>query len=291
MKISLLLFAFTLSTSFAQTSNHIEIAVDEDVVLAPESAKIHIQLQSPDEQMEKLFYSEDYYESEYDDYDYYDSEEDWMYEEMLSESPKKITKEMKKEYEDRQKRRIERELEEEKERKLREQRMRDFQPILLSDIQAKLDELGIQYRTVKNTTQEIYFEYEYEDSEYADSSLEVTLTSTEAWAQLENGLKEMPTNLNVQDVKYGSMDEKINQMIPKLTEKAQKQAQAIANSLNRKLGKVIECTNVYPYTPSMKYMSSFTGQLERLSRSSDGSNPFESTKTEMIQYVYKFELL
>lgn len=297
MKINLLLFfSLSFTTIFAQNTNFLEIAVDDMIELAPESAQIEIQLMSASEQIRKKFDPDDFYEEIYDEYEYYESEEDWIYEEMLDESPKKITKEMKEAYEERQKIRYERELEKEEVVKQRTQELEEFEPIVLADIQSKLDELGIKYRKIENREKSIYFDYDsYDDwdesSDYADSSLEVVLTSSEDWSRLTEGMKDMPTKVNVIDVEYGSMDDKINEMIPKLTEKAKKQAQTMANSINRKLGKVIECTNVYPYTPSMKYMASYTNQLRAFTGPKNNSNPFESTKDEMIQYVYRFSLL
>lgn len=94
--VILLLTSLIISQSFAQTTNFIEVAVDEMIELKAESAKLQITVLSASEQEARLYSDE--YESRYEFGDYFNEEEDWEYEEMLENSPKKITKKMREGY-------------------------------------------------------------------------------------------------------------------------------------------------------------------------------------------------
>ncbi|MDH4471637.1 MAG: hypothetical protein QE487_03465 [Fluviicola sp.] len=294
----------SFSTAFAQTtSNHIEIVVSESVELKAKEAEIVIFVESSESQRNNKAYSYGYAESYYDYEGYGYSEEDYEYEYMLSENPKKVTKKMKQEYEERQKQReVEREvmererLEQERQNELE---LASFEPFDLADMMALLTENNISFTIVDhNSESSVSFskqldylrnsEYETE-SDYSDSVLSIKVSDSKAYQDLMNLISNSPASSVVNDVKFESSETINTIIIPKLTEKATNQARALANSFGRKLGKVIQCSNIYPYTPSSNYMRQYMDDL--MNDDDFDGDPFLSTKKEVIEYVYRFELL
>lgn len=291
--VILLLTSLIISQSFAQTTNFIEVAVDEMIELKAESAKLQIILLSASEQEARLF-SDNYEvsENEFEFGYYFNGEEDWEYEQMLESSPKMITKEMKEGYEARAR---QRELEEKLQQERNEERVREiakFKPIMVSDIQTILKKINLPFKVIKNGGQDNRDVYSMYDSagDYMDSLIEVTLSSKADWDKLNAALSELPIEQEIIDARYETPDKYYPTLIPKLTNKAQMQAEIIASSIKRKLGSVIECTNVYPYTPSKSYLRSFTGSRGIFGEDEIG-NPFITNKKELIQYIYRFRLL
>lgn len=294
----------SFSTAFTQTtSNYIELVVSEKVELKAKDAVIRIFVESSESQRNKLEYdyeSEDYY-FDYEEYGYTDA--DYEYEYMMSENPKKVTKKMKQEYEERQKNR---EVQMEAMEKERLERMRqkelelsNFDPFDVTDMMALLTENNIRFTLVNRNSESIIsagrqLEYlmdsDYErEIDFCDTVFSIQVNDSKSYQDLVNLIAELPASSIVDDVEYET-SEVINKMvIPKLTEKATNQARILADSFGRKLGKVIQCTNIHPNTPSSNYMSSY---LDVLDNDHDyGSDPFISTKEEMIEYIYRFELL
>lgn len=304
----------TFSAAFAQTTaNHIEIVVSEAVELKPTEAEIRIFVESAQSQRDNMSSDYGYYESIYG-YDWYEpSAEDYEYEQLMYENPKKVTKKMTEEYEARQKQReediaaMEREqMERERER---EAELANFEPYEVTALMQLLTENGISFTLVNEVAlgddryEVDYDEWsdEYYDIEryYSDSVLCVKVTNSEAFENLMLTMGDLPIYSKVHDVKFEGSETVNTVVIPKLTDKATKEAQALANSFNRKLGKVIQCTNVHPYTPSSNYMKNYMGDM--MNNVMDGlmgdseygyeSDPFSKTKKQIVEYVYRFELL
>lgn len=301
-----LIVAGVLSFSSAltqTTSNHIEIAVSESVELKAKEAVIRIYVESSESQRNNKAYNyenEDYYG--YEGYGY--SEEDYEYEYLMSEDPKKVTKKMKQEYEARQKQR-EVEMEAmEKERMEQERRnqleLANFDPIDAADMMAILTENNISFTVVNRNSESIIsasrqleylMDYDYErEMDFNDTVFSIKVSDSKSYQELTNLIAELPAYSVVHKVEYES-NETINKVvIPKLTEKATNEARALADSFGRKLGKVIQCSNIYPYTPGSSYMSSYMEGVLGNDNDYDG-DPFLSSKKEVIEYVYRFELL
>ena len=306
IKTSLIVAGFlSFSTAFTQTtSNHIEIVVSESVELKANEAEIRIFVESAQSQRDNKAYSYGYEESYYDSEGYGYSEEDYEYEYMLSENPKKVTKKMKQEYEARQKQREEDMEAMERERREQERQneleLANFEPFDLADMMTLLTENNISFTIVDlNSESSVSFSrhldylmnYDYEtERDFSDSVLSIKVSDSKAYQDLVNLISELPASSLVNDVKFESSETINTVVIPKLTEKATNQARALANSFGRKLGKVIQCSNIYPYTPSSNYMRSYMGDLMHGDDDIDG-DPFLSTKKEVIEYVYRFELL
>lgn len=289
-------------------ANHIEIAVHETVKLKPTQVEVYIKVETAQSQIDREFRNDDYeymYEYEYNWYE--SSEQDYIYEEMMRENPKKVTKQMKQEYEQRQKEQ-EAALEEMERARLEREKMNellraDFDPFDITEVMGLLDLNDIKYTIVdgKNESGEMmeddydydeyYDEYDYYRA-YSDSVLSVVLLNAADYTKLNELLSELPIIMNVEDISYETNDTKNSVVIPKLTEKATKEAQALATSFGRKLGKVIQCTNVYPFTPSENYMKTYMGRgFDRFMDSDPSENPFDSFNEEIVEYVYRFELL
>jgi hypothetical protein len=297
---------FTFTAAFAQTtSNHIEIAVSEKVELKPTQAEIQISVQTAQSQRDEKASYYGYSESIYG-YDWYEpSEEDYEYEQLMYENPKKVTKKMTQEYEARQKQREEdiaaMELEQMEREREQEAELANFEPFEITAMMALLTENGISYtivsknsNEVENSTSESDSWMDYEMTYYSDTILSIVVNDSKAYQNLMLLVSDLPAYAETKDVKFES-NEAINSMvIPKLTDKATKEAQALANSFGRKLGKVIQCTNVYPATPSSNYMLNYMGDLSGFMDDSNyngDGDPFLTTKKEIVEYIYRFELL
>ena len=298
----------TFSAAFSQTtSNYIELAVSENVELKPIEAKIRISVQTAESQRDSKADDYGFTESIYG-YDWYEpTEEDYEYEQLMYENPKKVTKKMTQEYEARQKQRQEdieaMELEQMQRDIERQAELANFEPFEVTALMELLTENGISY--ILETQNSVDFEVNIEDESdwdeyeyemyYSDTVLVVTVTDSRAYQDLMLLIADLPAFAITKDVKYESTETVNSTVIPKLTEKATKQAQTLANSFGRKLGKVIQCTNIYPATPSSNYMKNYMGDMMNVF--SDGSNfggdgdPFTNTKMEIVEYVYRFELL
>lgn len=295
----------SFSAAFAQTSsNHIEISVSETVELKPTQAEIHLFVQSAQSQRDEQAYYNDYSESS-SGYEWFEpTEEDYEYEQLMYENPKKVTKKMTQEYEARQKQREEdiaaMELERLERQRQNELELADFEAFEVSDLMALLTENNIRYTIVnKNTlsedaeTEEVYdwSDYDYTKT-YSDSIFSIIVTDSKSYNELIALLYDLPAFSEIKDIKFES-NETINGVtIPKLTEKATSEARALANSFGRKLGKVISCTNVYPYTPSKEYMNTYMGaDYSNSTFENRDGDPFQSSKKETLEYIYRFELL
>ena len=307
----------SFSAAFAQTTaNHIEIVVSEAVELKPTEAEIRIFVETGQSQRDNKSSDYGYSESIYG-YDWYEpTEEDYEYEQLMYENPKKVTKKMTEEYEARQKQReediaaMERE-QMERERQL-EAELASFEPYEVTALMELLTENGISFMIANEAAKgddryEVdYDEWsdEYYDIEryYSDTVLCVKVTNSEAFENLMLTIEDLPAYSEVHNVKFEGSETVNTVVIPKLTDKATKEAQALANSFNRKLGKVIQCTNVHPYTPSSNYMKNYLGDMGSMMNDvmdglmgdteyGDDSDPFSKTKKQIVEYVYRFELL
>ena len=279
-KQMLAILAISISSLlFAQNQPFIEVAVDEVVELKAINVSYRLKVVSEYDQRENALYN---YDEEY----YYESEEDYYYEEMMAESPKKVTKEMKEAYQQRQL---------EREEKLAEQYRKEaeFQPYRVSDLMQVLDANAIAYEVKKDggTLNELL---DYEDyDEGNDSSLVINLTSEEAFDKLSSLIANLQVTTDVLKVTYEELNDMYEVAIPKITTKANKQANVLASSMQRKLGKVIQCTNVLPTGMSPNMVNQvLLNNYDRFSLSgASDSNPFNKTQKNYITFVYRYELL
>lgn len=294
----------SFSAAFTQTtSNHIEIVVSENVELKAKEAEIRIFVESAQSQRDNKAYNYGYEDSYYDYEGYGYSEQDYEYEYMMSENPKKVTKKMKQEYEERQKQREEdraaMEREREEQERQNELELANFEPFDLAAMMTLLTENNISFTIVdRNSESRVSFgrhldylmnsEYEME-RDFSDSALSIKVSDSKAYQDLMNLIADLPASSVINDVKFESNETINTVVIPKLTEKATNQARALANSFGRKLGKVIQCSNIYPYTPSANYMRPYMDNL--MDEDNFDGDPFLSTKKEIVEYVYRFELL
>lgn len=260
----------------AQTPSFIEVAVDEQIELKAKSVTVDLFVIDEYSQREAELYN--YYEEDY----YYESEEDYYYEEMLANSPKKVTKEMKEAYAQRQ---LDREA------RLAEQAAREaeFVPFLTTDLMRVLDEKGIAY-TIKGRAYSM--DNYYDGMEGSDTTLQVALTSEEAYNALFELVAGLQVYTDVSNISYEELDDLIELAIPKLTAKANKQAGILAASMQRKLGKIIHCTNVFPNGASPSLLNQLYNNMGYLNfREESNRNPFEKSQPNVISYIYRYELL
>lgn len=296
----LLIILFQLSFSGNTQTSYIEIAVDETVELTVKNLTLQLVVESEYRQRNDEFdydYDDYYWEEEY----YYEDEEDYYYEQMMEESPRKVSKEMKKEYEQRQADREQREIQREIDRAEREAEMEKFQPFTPSDLIKLLKENNIAFtitsqrakdddREYYGYEEEYYDEEEYNDNYYADTVVEILISNKEELKNVRSVVSESPVDDEFTNIVYQSIEDHYATVIPKLTEKANSQAAILAKSLGKKVGKVLQCSNVYPYTPSSRALS---GMYNRWDRDEFDwfNDPFLSGKEEMIQYVYRFAMI
>lgn len=262
---------------FAQNQNFIEVAVNETIELKAKSVEIEVIVIDEYSQRESRLYN--YFEDEY----YYDSEEDYYYEEMIAESPKKVTKEMKEAYEQRQREREEWQAEQDR-------REAEFQPYKITDLMKLLDDHSISYSVVSRRHSESIYE---PNSDATDSILSVILTSKEKYDQFFSLISTEQVYTDHEKVVYEEIEDHYETVIPKITEKANKQANLLASSMQRKLGKVIQCTNVLPTGVSPRVLNQiYNGRTSLFSSDNDYNlSPFSAGQTSFITFIYRFELL
>lgn len=280
--------------SFGQTTTpSIEIAVDQTIELKVKSVQLLLTVQSVAEQREDLMMENGYFS----DYMYSD-ENDYEYEYLMYTDPKKITKKMEREYNERLEVRMA-ELEQ-REAEYYTERLRmesEFVPLTTNQLAEMLKENSIQYKIIENESNgygeydEYYYESEYNSS---DSVLEITVNSESELDQVKTLIAELAVEWDLGDYTYETSEDQLERVIPELTKKAQSQATILANSLGRKVGKVIEISNIHPNSANANALDSLGLDLDWSDYESEyeyHQNPFDSEKKELIQYVYRFELL
>lgn len=291
MKHCILFLAFLIvNQAFAQTTNFIEVAVDEMIELNPNSVKIQTWVLTGNADTEGILN----YDFEVNDFLTDEVERaEWEYEEMIEDSPTQVTEGMKKahlEYENSSKEWDERVKEAKVERR---KALAKFEAETLSEIRGILTEKNISYRMLKyqpTMDDMLYFHDDPDRQDENDSVLEIVVTNQIEWRSVFKTLLEFDIDSKVTSIDYESLDSVYEEVIPKLTKSAKLQAKIMASSLNRKLGSIIECSNVYPFTPSRSYMESITGDLKFKLNFDQDEDPFDTKRQVLLQYIYRFEL-
>jgi hypothetical protein len=279
MKHCILFLAFLIvNQAFAQTTNFIEVAVDEMIELNPNSVKIQTWVLTGNADTEGILN----YDFEMNDFLTDEVERaEWEYEEMIEDSPTQVTEEMKKahlEYENSSKEWDERVKEAKVERR---KTLAKFKAETLSEIRGILSEKNISFRMLKyqpTMDDMLYFHDDQDRQDGNDSVLEIVVTNQIEWRSVFKTLLEFDIDSKVTRIDYESLDSVYEEVIPKLTKSAKLQAKIMASSLNRKLGSIIECSNVYPFTPSRSYMESITGDLKFKLHFDQDEDPFDTKR-------------
>lgn len=279
MKKSISVSFAILATSLciSQTSpGYIEIGVAEAVDLKVEEITVQLVVSSASSQMEDEFYY-GYYED-----DYYEYEEDYLYEQMMEDSPKKVTSEMKRDYENRQRAREDRELE-------RERKQAEFKPYWAKQFIDLMKTNNIVFTIQLNERDEEYYDYER-----TDTAFQVVLKSGEEYDKLNSLMEEHPVYVNRTDEKYESMDSKYATVIPMLTAKAKNQAELLAIAMGKKVGNVTQVTNNFKSKISdmaLEEMYDYSDYDYEGEYDSWSSNPFEDSKKAFVQYLFRFAVV
>lgn len=301
MKKSFLLsFGILLtSLSFGQTTEkYIEVSADESVELKAEKVTVVIDVDSKSSQFSDVISVE--YEDEYEYYGYYDYEEDSYYEYLLEEEPDEITDEMRREYKDRQKDREKREKEQEKREAEIEKKRVEFKAFTINDLMALLTKNNISYTIDLSENDDYYwdeYEYDYEEeydygSPKVDTNILVIVSNQGELDRLNGLINKHPVDTDFSDVIFETIDKYYAELIPKITEKAKKQATILASSFGKKIGDVIQCTNMVPYGSGSSFMNQMYDVYGRFGdRDSDERDPFKRTQTAFAQYSYRFALV
>ncbi|GAB5418843.1 MAG: hypothetical protein Crog4KO_01760 [Crocinitomicaceae bacterium] len=235
--------ALTCNLLAQDSQPYIEVAVEESIELKLKTLEINIFVRSFYNQVEEAKENM-YYE------DYYDYEEDYFYEMLLEESPKEVTKEMKKDYEERQKKREERE-------KKMEAFEENFVAYTVKDLMEELDNEGITYKLLLDFdggNEGDYYDYEYYYDDYrSDSVIQVTLHNEDEFQKLKSFTEENEGTVERNgDYEMESIEGKYEELLPVLAKKAKAQGTLIANALGQELGGLLSCSNIHP---SMEYTS------------------------------------
>lgn len=275
------LFIYTIgifSANAQYTSEpYIEVAVSESIQLKIKSLEVNIFVRSRNAQMEEAKDREFY-----DDYYYY--EEDYYYEYLLEESPKEITKSMKKEYEERQ---IERTKREEEMNVFDE----NFSPYSVKELMLGLDERNISYVLVLDYDNESQIDYEYYYDDYlTDSMILVTLINNEEFKKLSSFTEDNYATVELNGAsEMESIEGKYEEMLPLLAKKAKEQGSLIAAALDQEIGGLLSCSNIHP---SIDFISLDSAQ-EMMDFETDYlyyGNPFENGSEFNIGLVFRFKI-
>jgi hypothetical protein len=279
-KLTLFIALMFSQLNFAQTDNYIEITVGEAVKLSAKSVVVQLYVNSAQQQLDNEFYYNSY-EEEYSESDYY-------YHMQMEEDPKKVTKAMKKEYE---RSLVERQARMEELETARANYLANniFKP---NDLRALLTENGITFKEQKMKEHQRYSDedmsYEPQDNMY----FEIVITDAETMVKLADLVEDFPVERITSKMEYESFQVKKVLTINSLSQKAREEATVIANSINRKIGKVISCSDVISNEKKYEMQSLLEQEYYYEDDSySDSAYPFSEKSEHFIIYVYRFELV
>lgn len=296
MKYTFLLFtSIFVQFTFSQTNNTLEIYVDHPVELEVETIQIQLFMLNAEGQKNLLLENNDDLDSEYDFENFDFIESDWDYEQLLENSPEEVTDEMRAEYEEREKQReIARKKQEEQEKE-RARNIATFKAKTLNDLKTILDKNKFTYTQIvaADASNERMYGLFGDDDDYMTDAIQIDRLKKDDWIKLNDLLKDHAiVKQKVTSIQYRTIDNQLESIILQLTQRANDQAKFMAKSLNRKVGNVLKCSNVYPSAISPAYMNSVTGGFDKIMNERyNGYQAFSTRKTEIVQYIYTFELL
>lgn len=134
----------------------------------------------------------------------------------------------------------------------------------------------------------------WEGTMYADTQLVVKAASREAYDQLSDLFFAKAATLTVEDMIFESIDTKSESVLPVLTTRAKAQAEILAGSISRKLGPVMQISNVHPgfSTALLEVQMESTRDLYREFRDMENpANPFGQTKKSVVEFIFRFGML
>lgn len=283
MKNHLLITLFiTLSiSSIAQTDKYIELAVSETVELKAQSAILAIRRKENnyDEYREK-------YSSEADRY----ADETYYY--MMQVSPEEVTPEMRQAFEDRQRQREivyqENLVKAAEKKKQAEAAWINFVEVL------KAKKMIVNASSEERHVMQNWYLYDYGANSEIDKTIYVKVQNEEQYKIVLALSAGMILYLENHEISYENIDVKLQEINNNLAKKAKSQAEMIAISLNKKVGSVLNVSNLSPinsYYPLGIEESYKIGDEADVFVDRSRMSPFSLSKKVTVTYIYRFALL
>lgn len=267
--LSLLLLSNIYSIAQQQTP-YIEIIGEDNVKAEVNSVEVSIMVRSSYAQVEEAFYDEYGY---YPYNDMFGWEEDYDYERMMEENPKKVSKEMREAYEARQK--------EMEDRMAQYETFEStFDPFDFGDLQELLKNNGFSFETKTE-------EYEYDESNYAL----VIVKNSEDLVRLQELSDSHPVYSSISEVEYQDETELYKTALPAIAKNAREEADMIATALGGKTGKVLMVSNNIPESSEYSYGYEEEYYDDYYYEEFYFDNPFEDGKEIKIALIFRFELI
>lgn len=283
MKNHILITLFiTLSiSSFAQTDKYIELAVSETVELKAQSAIIAIR--------RKENIADEYREKYSTDADRY-ADETYYY--MMQVSPEEVTPEIRQAFEDRQ-RQLEIAYQENLVKAAEKKKQAEAAWINFVEV-LKAKKMIVNASTEENHVMQNWYLYDYGANTGIDKTIYVKVQNEEQYKivlALSAGLTLYVLN---HDISYEHIDVKRQEINIILAKKAKSQAEMIALSLNKKVGSVLNVSNLSPinsFYPLGIEESYKIGDEADVYVGRSQMSPFTVSQKVTVTYIYRFALL
>lgn len=282
--ITLLAFISALFPVFGQQESYVEVDVYEEIEIEVKDFQIKFQISATD-----VEYNMNY------DYEIFYTETDGLldasYEESLAYDPNSITREMRKEYEQRQKKKEKDRLESKKRYETNMEQSKHACTKLMQILKSNNFPYTIEIHTNSD--------YTYEEAELIGSSLDtailVKVTGKEMFLKVLQLTHREPFRIYAKNGELESMEEIWTEMIPIMTEKAQIQAELLAKSMKRKLGKILSISTLAPqinYTEAVysydDYPNVSDSEYYLIDEYQDFGPQVEHNQTITLAYRYRF---
>ncbi|MCC7452852.1 MAG: hypothetical protein IT222_01700 [Crocinitomix sp.] len=283
MKNHLLITLFiTLSiSSFAQTDKYIELAVSETVELKAQSAIIAIRRK---ENIADVYREK--YSSEADRY----ADETYYY--MMQVSPEEVTPEMRQAFDDRQRQREivyqENLVKAAEKKKQAEAAWINFVEVL------KAKKMIVNASTDERHVMQNWYLYDYDANTGIDKTIYVKVQNEEQYKIVLALSAGMILYLENHEISYENIDVKLQEINNILAKKAINQAEMIALSLKKKVGSVLNVSNL---SPTFGFYPRGTEESYKIGDEADvfvdrsRMSPFSLSKKVTVTYIYRFALL
>jgi hypothetical protein len=278
----LITFFLTLSiSSIAQTDKYIELAVSETVELKAQSAILAIARKenNDDEYREK-------YSSEADRY------ADQMYYHMMRESPEEMTPEMRQAFEDRQK---QREIAYQEHLAKAAEKKKQAEAAWINFVEVlKAKKMIVSASTEERNVMQNWYLNDYDERSKIDKLIYVKVQNEEQYKIVLALSAGMTLYIQNHEISYENIDVKLQEISNNLAKKAKSQAEMIALSLNKKVGSVLNVSNLSPinsYYPLGIEEYYEMGDEADVFVDRSRMSPFSLTQKVTVTYIYRFAIL
>jgi hypothetical protein len=284
MKNQLLITLFlTISiTSIAQTDKYIELAVSETVELKAQSAILAIARKENN-------YGDEYraeYGSETDRY------ADQTYYHIMRVSPEEVTPEMRQAFEDRQK---QREIAYQEHLAGVAEKKKQAAAAWIKFVEVlKAKKMIVSALTEERNIMQNWYLNDYDENSKIDQLIYAKVQNEEQYKIILALSAGMTLYIQNHEISYENIDVKRQEINNNLAKKAISQAEMIANSLNKKVGSVLNVSNL---SPTNNFYARGIQELYEIGDDADVSvgrsrmSPFSVSQKVTVTYIYRFALL